>query len=759
MKRIIPDALEAACRAEDLDRFWNLSQDLLVIATPEGEWVRANPALERILGWTLDDVHTLGRRAITHPDDRDRTRAQAVKLGSGEAFLHFENRVLHKNGGYRWLSWTATPAEGLLYCVARDITAEKSKIAGIHRRDRILASLTESIVLTDAQQPNNPIIYVNPAFECITGYSMTEVVGRNCKFLQGRGTDLGVVRTIASALARRQEFRGRVLNYRKDGHSFVNELSIGPVFDEHGELTHFIGITSDVTEQVRLEERLVQSEARYRLLADNATDLISRIGLDGTRLYVSPSSRDILGYEPDEIMGKPIMELAHPDDRRSVDAGVSAILASPSGLQTVTYRLRHKSGQWVALESRRRLVRDENGAPVEIVSVGRDVTDRLRLDEQLRQAQKMETVGQLTGGIAHDFNNLLTVVLGNAEILQEQLTEGPLKELAQQVLAAAERGSDLNQKLLAFGRRQSLRPKAVRLDEVVHGIAPLLRRTLGEHIELETGGSISRAIALVDRTQLESAILNLAVNARDAMPEGGTLRLEIEEVASSGGNVEYVSLTVLDTGTGIPPDVLGHVFEPFFTTKQVGKGSGLGLAMVHGFVEQSGGHVTIQSEVGHGTAVTILLPAARPSDLTLDPPSFGAPIPSGRAKVLVVEDEADVRRYATSTLLALGYQVVEAADGVAALDVLKQDARVELLFSDVVLPNGISGLELVRRAQVFRPALRVLLTSGYPEEAYQRQGRPYDDTPLLPKPYNRVRLAQAVQAALKPLVEVRVGIG
>jgi CheY-like chemotaxis protein len=353
----------------------------------------------------------------------------------------------------------------------------------------------------------------------------------------------------------------------------------------------------------------------------------------------------------------------------------------------------------------------------------------------------------------------MTVVLGNAEILQEQLTEGPLKELAQQVLAAAERGSDLNQKLLAFGRRQSLRPKAVRLDEVVHGIAPLLRRTLGEHIELETGGSISRAIALVDRTQLESAILNLAVNARDAMPEGGTLRLEIEEVASSGGNVEYVSLTVLDTGTGIPPDVLGHVFEPFFTTKQVGKGSGLGLAMVHGFVEQSGGHVTIQSEVGHGTAVTILLPAAPPTDLLLDPPSSGVPVPSGRAKVLVVEDEADVRRYATSTLLALGYQVVEAADGVAALDVLKQDARVELLFSDVVLPNGISGLELVRRAQVFRPALRVLLTSGYPEEAYQRQGRPYDDTPLLPKPYNRVRLAQAVQAALKPLVEVRVDIG
>jgi CheY-like chemotaxis protein len=205
--------------------------------------------------------------------------------------------------------------------------------------------------------------------------------------------------------------------------------------------------------------------------------------------------------------------------------------------------------------------------------------------------------------------------------------------------------------------------------------------------------------------------------------------------------------------------VLGHVFEPFFTTKQVGKGSGLGLAMVHGFVEQSGGHVTIQSEVGHGTAVTILLPAAPPTDLLLDPPSSGVPVPSGRAKVLVVEDEADVRRYATSTLLALGYQVVEAADGVAALDVLKQDARVELLFSDVVLPNGISGLELVRRAQVFRPALRVLLTSGYPEEAYQRQGRPYDDTPLLPKPYNRVRLAQAVQAALKPLVEVRVDIG
>jgi CheY-like chemotaxis protein len=256
-------------------------------------------------------------------------------------------------------------------------------------------------------------------------------------------------------------------------------------------------------------------------------------------------------------------------------------------------------------------------------------------------------------------------------------------------------------------------------------------------------------VAVADRTQLESALLNLSVNARDAMQDGGTLTIATSEVAAPSGEAEYVQIKVTDTGTGIPPEALEHVFEPFFTTKEVGKGTGLGLAMVYGFAQQSGGHVHIESKVGEGTSVTIVLPAAkdlRRSDRTSV--SGPAPLPGGTETVLVVEDSAGVRRYATSTLLSLGYQVLEAPDGEAALEILRENDTVRLLFTDVVLPKGIDGVELARRAQAMRPGLKVLLTSGYSEDVFRRQGRPGADAPLIQKPYRRAALADAIRDVL-----------
>jgi CheY-like chemotaxis protein/anti-sigma regulatory factor (Ser/Thr protein kinase) len=364
----------------------------------------------------------------------------------------------------------------------------------------------------------------------------------------------------------------------------------------------------------------------------------------------------------------------------------------------------------------------------------------------------MEALGQLTGGIAHDSNNLLTVILGNAEVLAEEITDPRLRDLAQQIEAAAERGSDLNQKLLAFGRRQSLKPTFINPDEVITNLAVLLKRAIGEHIELRTVVSGGQALALVDRTQLESAILNLAVNARDAMTGGGTLTIEAEEICNSQGEAEYIHITVKDTGTGMPPEVLERVWEPFFTTKEIGKGSGLGLAMVYGFVEQSGGHVSITSAVGEGTSVTILLPVAKQEARTDQPlPSGKAVLPSGSGTILVLEDDADVRRYATSTLLSLGYKVLEAPDGEAALELLRHEPRVDLLFSDIVLPRGMNGLELARKARALRPNLHVIFASGYPEDVFKTHGHPHEETILIAKPYKRAALAEAVRRTLDPL--------
>lgn len=385
--------------------------------------------------------------------------------------------------------------------------------------------------------------------------------------------------------------------------------------------------------------------------------------------------------------------------------------------------------------------------------------ERKRLEEMLRQSQKMEAVGQLTGGLAHDFNNLLTVIIGNLDLLEEELrANATAQELARLALKASLSGAKLTHQLLAFSRHQTLQTKTFDLNQLVVDTTDLLRRTLGEAIEVEMSLSRDLWSALADSTQLESALANLAVNARDAMPEGGRLTIETAnkclDVDYAATNVEvtpgdYVMLAVSDTGTGIAPEILGKVFDPYFTTKGVGKGTGLGLSMVYGFAKQSGGHVKIYSEIGHGTTVRLYLPRGSadttPSDASTLEDSDRGPC---EASVLVVEDDADVRIVVVRQLTALGYRVIEAKDGKAALELLRRDQPVDLLFTDMVMPGGISGLDLANQAQGVRPALKVLFTSGYTEMAMASSIRVGKLGNLLSKPYRQQDLARKVRDAL-----------
>lgn len=384
--------------------------------------------------------------------------------------------------------------------------------------------------------------------------------------------------------------------------------------------------------------------------------------------------------------------------------------------------------------------------------------DITRLNQRLLQSQRLEAIGQLTGGVAHDFNNLLTVVLGNAELLAEQSRGDPLREpLARMIVEAGQRGASLTQQLLAFARKQPLAPSAVDMNQLVAGMDALLRRTLGEHIEIEVVRGAGLWPAMVDAAQLESALLNLCLNARDAMPGGGKLTLETANAAFDAAYArqhadltagQYVMLAVSDTGSGIPAQHLARVFEPFFTTKAKGKGTGLGLAMVYGFMKQSAGHVTIYSEPGHGTTVKLYLPRSHGAGAPAAPPA-SEPVLRGAAEtVLVVEDDDAVRQLACRELRALGYRVLDAASGAAALALLHGGARVDLLFTDVVMPGGMSGRELADAACALRPALRVLYTSGYTENAIVHHGRLDPGVQLLPKPYRRADLARAVREAL-----------
>jgi PAS domain S-box-containing protein len=529
------------------------------------------------------------------------------------------------------------------------------------------------------------------------------------------------------------------------------------IADEHGQPARYIGTLRDITERKEAEVALSRSERRLSTLLNNLPGFAYRClnQPNWPMEYQSEGVRAVVGYAPADFIGPDALgwsDIMHPDDKEPVWSEVQTALKDRRPFE-LTYRVQTRDGQQRLVWERGRGVYSETGELEALEGFISDITEQRRTEEHLRQSQKMEAIGQLTGGVAHDFNNLLTVILGNAELLAESHPEPDARDLAVMIQQAAEKGADLTQHLLAFGRRQTLTAERLLLGEVVMNLEPLLRRTIGAHIDLVTQIEVASLAALADRTLLESAILNLVVNARDAMPQGGTLTIRVGQTIAGVGEgglpfgqpVAFV--TVSDTGSGMTSDVLARAFDPFYTTKEVGKGTGLGLSMVYGFAEQSGGHVSIESHVGQGTAVTILLRAV--SEALARPAPVDATRPSeGQERVLVVEDEASVRRFVCSQLVSLGYEVTAVEAAPDALDLLRDGQEFDLLFTDVVLPKGMSGMELAQQARELKPNLKVLLTSGYSEEVFEHHGRPDENTPLLRKPYKRKALAEMLRQVL-----------
>ncbi len=407
------------------------------------------------------------------------------------------------------------------------------------------------------------------------------------------------------------------------------------------------------------------------------------------------------------------------------------------------------------MDARCSLMRDVDGSPRSILSINSDITARLAVEEQLRQAQKLEAIGQLTGGLAHDFNNLLTVILGNAEVLVDRLSDDKnLRRLAEMSWAAAQRGAELVHRLLAFARRQALEPQVVDLNSLLNGLDALLRRTISQDIEIEFLQPADLWKALVDPAQLETAILNLCINARDAMPCGGRLTIETANISldehfadwkADAASGQYVMMTISDTGTGMEPNVLARAFEPFFTTKEAGKGSGLGLSMVFGFAKQSNGHVKIHSRPGEGTTIKMYLPRAAQADKEITSSPSRSKLPRGSETILLVDDNELVRTYAATQLASLGYKLVSASSGQEALDTLREITDIDLLFTDVVMPGRLSGLHLAEEARIIRPNLPILFTSGYADNA---QGDLGFGIHFLRKPYRPSELAVKVRLML-----------
>ncbi len=496
-----------------------------------------------------------------------------------------------------------------------------------------------------------------------------------------------------------------------------------------------VGATVDITERVHAERTLREREERFRALIEEGLDLVLTMAPGAIVTFASPALRAVLGYAPEDLIGRSLLELLHPDDVERVQAARARLGAREVGLVRGVARLRHRDGTYRVLDG---VIRDLVAIPAVSAYVlnARDITEQRRLEERLQQAERLDSIGRLAGGIAHDFNNMLTAILGYTELLQLQAQAGePLRlEDLREIRSAAERARDLTSQLLAFARRQVAAPRCVNLNDALRTSERMLQRLLGEDVELACALEPCLEPIRIDPTQLQQVILNLAINARDAMRGGGRLTLQTanvtlqeEDVAGLGDEIlpgPHVVLIASDTGSGIPASVLPHVFEPFFTTKPAGEGTGLGLSTVYGIVRQNGGHIRIESEPGAGARFTVYFPRAVEAAA---PEAAAAPVArsttrAGEETVLLVEDDAAVRGLIAQSLRDAGYQVLAAADPIEALEAARAIAGpIPLLLTDVVMP-GMSGQDLAERLQSERPDLKVLYVSGYTSDTVARRG-------------------------------------
>ena len=599
---------------------------------------------------------------------------------------------------------------------------------------------------------------VNPATERIFGFTEAELIGRNVDMLMPepyRSRHDGYIRHHLETGERRIIGIGRqVMARQKSGAIFPAHLSVS-AFEADGR-RYFTGIIHDLSAQ--REKDVLREQMLFQAVFNDLPDALFIIDTTDKIVLCNPAVTRIFGFDPEEIIGQKCSVLYENAVEFERMQSLKQTLRERRVTAPLSLRYRRKSGEAFPAEVVASMLRDQGSNFAGYLILGRDISQQVVQDEALRKSQRMEAIGQLTGGIAHDFNNLLTIITGNHELLEMELEDEGQKDLLTRANNAALMGARLTNRLLTFARRRRLEPVVLDLNEQVLGMAELLRRTLGETIALGTLLAPRLWPTRADPSEVENAVLNLAINARDAMPTGGKLVIETRNVvldeatvASEVGVVpgDYVRLSVSDTGVGMTPAVLARVFEPFFTTKEPGKGTGLGLSVIYGFVKQSGGHVTVYSEQGKGTTVNLYLPrvvgdAGREAS---GGQREAATAVTGET-ILLVEDNTQVRNVTARRLKNLGYSVIEAENAAGAIEHLRGKRDIDLVFSDVVMPGGMSGFDLAQWVRQNTPAIPVLLTSGFAEDVARAGETPAYNLEILRKPYTGTDLARALRKAL-----------
>jgi PAS domain S-box-containing protein len=702
-----------------------------------------------------------------HPQDRPRIQIAVAGMLEGTDLFSKEFRVRAPDGSWHWLH-----ARGRSHL---NESGEPVQFTGI------LVDVTEQKRVAERLRIAQTAGGIG-TFEYVEGFGTVTVSRQFCELLGLHPASVLPVRTVdalvrpgdrplvaahASAGERVSSLETRIA--RADDGAIRWLARRGEyVQDAETDGLRFVGVIYDITEAKRAEEHLrtlnetleerVEQRTRERdRVWSLSRDLFATCDRGGILREANPAWRDLLGYAPEDAVGLRFESLIHPDDQPALKESFAS-LRTGLAVSDLDLRLRARDGadRWINWTL-------TPEADV-IYGIGRDVTQRKLLEDQLRQAQKMEAVGQLTGGIAHDFNNLLTGIVGSLDLMQTRIGQGRTENLeryAKAAMTSANRAAALTHRLLAFARRQPLDPRPVDTNQLVTSMEELLRRTIAENIRLELVTSADLWLTSCDPHQLESAILNLAINARDAMPDGGTLTIETANAHLDTAYAlaqpdlqpgEYVVICVSDTGTGMPADVVAQAFDPFFTTKPIGQGTGLGLSMVYGFAKQSQGHVRIHSELGKGTMLRIYLPrhhGAAEADVR-NPDAPGSIRAGSGETVLVVEDEPVVRALIVEVLQDLGYRALEAGDGPSGLKILESSERVDLLVTDVGLP-GLNGRQLADYARSFRPGLKILFITGYAENAAIASGFLEPGMEMMTKPF----AVEALATRLRTMIEER----
>jgi len=685
--------------------------------------------------------------------------------------------VFKPDGALTWISMNSRPtlrdgkANAVIITFA-DVTAQRADIATRHQAEEALRkseakfrALVETshdgFIFGDA---DGVILYRSPSYRLFTGFSNEERVGHSGfelvhpddldRIRQAWATILSRSRPVREVLYRLRHKDGTWRWLEGSGHNLLSDVDVRAV----------LWIDRDITEQKLAEEALRKSEAKFRAIVENSHDSIVFTDASGVILYRSPYYDVISGYTSEERIGHSAFEIAHPDDVAAARQAWTKVLSSgPGPMPFGIYRIRHKDGTWRWVDATAQNLLSNPNVQAITVTV-RDITERKRGEEereklqmQLAQAQKMESIGRLAGGVAHDFNNLLTVINGYSKLaLTELKAEDPLREQLQEISKAGERAAGLTHQLLAFSRKQILQLHVLDLNRVVENMRSILGSLVGEDVQLRFTLSMERLMVRADPHQLEQAIMNLAANARDAMPGGGQLLIETSLVELDGGHLglpqeqlagRYAVLAVSDTGVGMDEATRQRIFEPFFTSK--GHGTGLGLSTVQGIVVQSAGFINVDSEPEHGTTFKIYLPALAGATIDAEKPT-AVPSLRGVETILVVEDQVDVRQYAVAALKAYGYRVTEAASASEALTIYEREGtQIDLILTDVVMPH-MSGWELVERLSERRPGIKALFMSGYAGNVNAPQRMLDENTKLIEKPFSPEELAGKIRQVLGP---------